>query len=170
MAEAFWKDVGMKLTLWGPLSPLALTLAVLVFATDQAHKWWMLNVLDINEKKLFTLTPFLDLILVWNQGISYGLLTTHAQGLLIGISLIITVVLWIWSCRSTRPLAVAALGLVIGGALGNALDRYLYGAVADFFHLHWGSLSWYVFNVADVAIVAGVALLLYESFKERSAA
>jgi signal peptidase II len=170
MAEAFWENTGMKPKLWGPLSPLALSLAVLVFAIDQAHKWWMIHIFDINAKQPVTLASFFELILVWNQGVSYGLLKTHAQGLLIGVSLIVTVVLWIWSCRSNRPVAVAALGLVIGGAVGNALDRYLYGAVADFFHLHWGSLSWYVFNVADMAIVAGVALLLYESFKERSAA
>ncbi len=158
----------MKPKLWGPLSRLTLVLATLVFAVDQLHKWWMLQIFDIETWQPVTLTPFLDLILVWNQGVSYGLLKTHTQGLLIGISLMITSVLWIWSCRSNRPVAVAALGLVIGGALGNALDRYLYGAVADFFHLHWGSLSWYVFNLADVAIVAGVGLLLYESFMERS--
>ncbi len=158
----------MKPKLWGPLSRLTLVLATLVFAIDQLHKWWMLQIFDIETWQPVTLTPFLDLILVWNQGVSYGLLKTHTQGLLIGISLMITSVLWIWSCRSNRPVAVAALGLVIGGALGNALDRYLYGAVADFFHLHWGSLSWYVFNLADVAIVAGVGLLLYESFMERS--
>jgi signal peptidase II len=65
---------------------------------------------------------------------------------------------------------VAALGLVIGGALANALDRYLHGAVADFFLLHWRAWNWYVFNLADIAIVAGVALLLYESFLERGQA
>jgi signal peptidase II len=70
-------------------------------------------------------------------------------------------------CRTPRPLTAAALGLVIGGALANALDRAIHGAVADFFHLHWGNWSWYVFNLADVAIVAGVALLLYESLMER---
>jgi signal peptidase II len=158
----------MKLKLWGPLSPLGLSLAVLVFAVDQAHKWWMLHVFDIKAHQPVAITSFFNVILTWNQGVSYGLFKTHAQGLLIAISLIITGVLWIWSCRSRKPLAVAALGLVIGGALANALDRYLYGAVADFFHLHWGNLSWYVFNVADVAIVAGVGLLLYESFQERS--
>jgi signal peptidase II len=78
-------------------------------------------------------------------------------------------VLWIWLCRSQRVLTVAALGLVIGGALANALDRLVHGAVADFFLLHWGQINWYVFNPADMAIVAGVALLLYESILERKA-
>jgi signal peptidase II len=157
----------MRLTLWGPLAPLGLALAALVFGADQTHKWWMLQVFDIKSRQPVALTPFLDMILVWNRGVSYGLLDTHAQGLLIGMSLAISIVLWIWLCRSTRPMAAAALGLVVGGALGNALDRWVYGAVADFFRLHWGNLSWYVFNVADIAIVAGVALLLYESMVER---
>ncbi len=157
----------MKMKLWGPLAPLGLTLAVLVFASDQLHKWWMLHVFDIASRQPVALTPFFELVLVWNQGISYGLFKSHAQGVLIAMSAVICGVLWVWLARAHRPLAAAALGLVIGGALGNALDRFVYGAVADFFHLHWNGWSWYVFNVADVAIVAGVALLLYESFAER---
>lgn len=159
----------MKSTLWGPLAPLGLVLAVLVFGLDQTHKWWMLHVFDINARQPVVITSFFNIILVWNQGVSYGLMKSNAQGLLIGLSLIISSVLWVWLCRSRRPLAAAALGLVVGGAVGNALDRYLYGGVADFFQLHWGTLSWYVFNVADMAIVAGVGLLLYESVAERRA-
>ena len=85
-----------------------------------------------------------------------------------GLSCLSAPYLWIWLCRSHRPVTVAAIGLVIGGALANALDRLTRGAVADFFQLHWGDWTWYVFNLADVAIVAGVALLLYESFRERN--
>ena len=72
-------------------------------------------------------------------------------------------VLWIWLVRSQSWIMVLSLGLIIGGAVGNAIDRVAYGAVADFFRFHVGDLSWYVFNLADVAIVAGVALLLLES-------
>ncbi len=158
----------MKLSIWGPLAPLGFALALLVFVVDQAHKWWMLNVYDIGARQPVRFTPFLDLVLAWNKGVSYGLFNTPAQGILIASSLLICVVLWIWLCRSHRPVTVAALGLVIGGALANALDRLLHGAVADFFQLHWNSWNWYVFNLADVAIVAGVALLLYESFRERN--
>ncbi len=170
MAEALRENALRKLGIWGPLSPLGAALAALVFGADQAHKWWMLHVLNIESRQPVVITSFLDLILVWNQGVSYGLFKSHAQGLLIWASLIISCVLWLWLCRSPRLLTVTALGLVIGGALGNALDRYVYGAVADFFHLHWHGWNWYVFNIADVAIVAGVGLLLYESFRERGAA
>jgi signal peptidase II len=160
----------MQLRLWGGLAPLGLALAALAFILDRAHKWWMLEVFDISNRGPIDVTPFFQLVMAWNKGVSYGLLTSHQQGWLIAMSLLISIVLWIWLCRSDRPFTGAAIALVIGGALSNALDRYLYGAVADFFHFYWGEWSWYVFNVADIAIVAGVALLLYESFRERSAA
>jgi signal peptidase II len=151
------------LRLWSPMAPLVLALAALVFGLDQTHKWWMISVYDIAAKSPVVLTSYFELVMVWNRGVSYGLLTTHAQELLIAMSLIITAMLWIWACRMERALGAAALALVIGGALANALDRAARGAVADFFHFHYGNFSWYVFNIADVAIVAGVGLLLYES-------
>ncbi len=155
--------------IWSPLAPLGLAMAALAFGLDQTLKWWLLNVINMPEVRQITLTPFFDLVMAWNKGVSYGLMTTHVQPLLIAISLLISAVLWLWACRSTRPLTVAALGLVIGGALGNALDRAVHGAVADFFLFHWQQWNWYVFNPADVAIFAGVALLLYESLSERKA-
>jgi signal peptidase II len=159
----------MRLKLWSPLAPLVLAVAALVFGIDQAHKWWMISVYDIAARSPVAVTSFFDLVMVWNRGVSYGLLTTHTQGLLIAMSLVITAALWLWACRMQRPLPAAAVALVIGGALANALDRALRGAVADFFHFYWGNLSWYVFNVADIAIVAGVALLLYASITEGGA-
>ena len=156
----------MSLRLWSPLAPLALALAALVFGLDQTHKWWMLNVYDIGARGSVPVTGFFDLVLTWNTGVSYGLFRMHPQGLLIGLSLIVSAILWLWACRSGRVLTTSALALVIGGALSNALDRAVHGAVADFFHFHVGGFSWYVFNLADVAIVAGVALLLYESFTQ----
>ena len=159
----------MKQRVWGPLAPLVLALAALVFIADQAHKWWMLNVYGIEARSPVPLTSFFDLVMVWNHGVSYGLLAGHAKEVLIGLSLLLTAVLWLWSCRMDKVLGAAALALIIGGALGNALDRAIRGAVADFFQFHVGDFSWYVFNIADVAIVAGVGLLLYESFFDRGA-
>ena len=159
----------MKLRLWSPLAPMVLALAALVFGLDQAHKWWMLNVYDVSAKSPVAITSFFDLVMVWNRGVSYGLLTTHTQVLLITLSVVITAALWLWACRAAHALTAAALALIIGGALSNALDRVVHGAVADFFHFYVGNFSWYVFNIADVAIVAGVGLLLYDSLIDRDA-
>lgn len=154
---------------WGPLSPLVLAIAALAFGLDQTHKWWMIFVFGIEERQPVQVVPVLDLVMVWNKGVSYGLFSGHQQGFLIALAIAASSLLWVWGARShTRPGALA-YGLIIGGALSNALDRAVHGAVADFFYFHVGSLSWYVFNIADVAIVAGVAALLYESFVDRRA-
>jgi signal peptidase II len=143
------------------------TVAALSLGLDQAHKWWMLHVFDISTRKPVTVTPFLDLVLVWNTGISYGLFpqdTAAGRLAIMAVALAIVAVMIVWLLRTADRLVAVAIGLVIGGALGNAIDRHLYGAVADFFRLHAFGYQWYVFNLADVAIVAGVALLLYDSF------
>ena len=141
--------------------------ALVTLVIDQGHKLWMLFVFDIAKNQPVQLAPFLDLVMAWNPGISYSLLRADSDlgryGLL-ALSLTVTAGLSIWLWRAPLKLTTVSLGLIIGGALGNAYDRFAYGAVADFFHFHVGSFSWYVFNLADVAIVAGVGLLLYESF------
>jgi signal peptidase II len=155
--------------LWGPLSLVGLVLAALAFGIDQTFKWWMLSVFDIADREPVEVLPVFDLVLAWNRGISYGWLSSHAataQWLLSALSLAVSLALWLWIARTRQPVTAAALGLVIGGALANALDRMVYGAVADFFHFHWGEFSWYVFNIADMAIVVGIAALLYESVSE----
>ena len=154
----------LKLHVHGPLTRLGLLLATLVFAFDQLSKFWILRIINLDERDPIGLTPFLSLTMAWNKGVSYGLLATHTQEALVILSIAISILLLIWLARAHKPLAGAAFGIIIGGALGNALDRVLHGAVADFVHFHWGSWSWYIFNVADVAIVAGVALLLYDGF------
>ncbi len=153
--------------LWSRLAPLALAFAALTFGFDQTIKWYLLNIVQMEERRQITITPFFDLVMAWNQGVSYGLFITDTQGLLIIVSVLISIVLWVWACRSHRPSTVAAIGMIIGGALANALDRAVHGAVADFFLLHWGDWNWYIFNPADMAIVAGVALLLYESLMDK---
>lgn len=148
--------------LWGPLSGLGLGVALAVFVLDQATKWWVLAVLNLDEGNHLTVAPFLELVMAWNKGVSYGLLETGMQELLVALSLVISAFIVAWIARAQKPLAAWALGLVLGGAIGNALDRLIHGAVADFVLLHWQGWNWYVFNVADIAIVAGVILLIYD--------
>jgi signal peptidase II len=159
-----------SLLLSGPFTWLGLLTALLVAALDQAVKLWLLFVYDLGSKAPVRLTSFLDLVLAWNTGISYGWFQTESaagQALLLAIKAIAVIVLAIWMARSQTRMAALALGLIIGGALGNAIDSLAYGAVVDFAHFHVQigekDLSWYVFNLADTAIVAGVAALLYDS-------
>ena len=152
--------------LWGRLSPLGVSAALLVLAADQAHKWWMIYVYQIGGKGKVTLTPFFDLVMVWNEGISYGLFPQGnpiGQAVLIGIAVVAVIALIGWLAHADHALVAAAIGLIAGGALGNAADRLVYGAVADFFSLHAFGVYWYVFNIADAAIAAGVAGLLYDT-------
>jgi signal peptidase II len=145
--------------------------AVAVLALDQASKLWLLFVFDIARRGAVRLTPFLDLVLAWNVGISFGWFQNDSQVtqiLLMIVKAVAVIVLAVWMARSRTAMATIALGLIIGGAIGNAIDRFAYGAVVDFalFHLQIAgkTFNWYVFNLADVAIVAGVAALLYDSF------
>ena len=144
--------------------------AVAALALDQASKLWLLFVFDIARRGAVNVTPFFDLVLAWNVGISFGWFQSEspaAQIILMVIKAVAVIVLAIWMARSRTLLATVALGLIIGGAIGNAIDRFAYGAVVDFalFHVQIGgkAFNWYVFNLADVAIVAGVAALLYDS-------
>lgn len=159
---------GLTRWLWGPYSRVALYVALVTFVLDQAHKWWMLLVYRIEEKGRVTITPFFDLVFVKNTGISYSLLDQSSyawQVVLALFSVIVALALWVWlAAAGTGRLMAWALGLIIGGALGNGLDRLLIGGVADFFSFHAFGFYWYVFNIADVAIVAGVAALLYDSW------
>jgi signal peptidase II len=152
------------------LAPGVVT-AVAVLALDQASKLWLLFVFDIAHRGAVRVTPFFDLVLAWNVGISFGWFQNDSQIAQIALMLVkavAVVVLAIWMARSRTLIATLALGLIIGGAVGNGIDRFAYGAVVDFalFHLQIGgnTYNWYVFNLADTAIVAGVAALLYDSF------
>jgi signal peptidase II len=143
---------------------------VAMLAADQAFKLIMLHVVDIESRQVITVAPFLDLIIAWNQGVSFGLFQQDSmlgQWLLVAFKAGAVVLIGWWLWRAESLLTALALGLIAGGALGNGIDRLLYGAVADFFAFHiltanW-QFRWYIFNIADVGIVAGVGLLLYES-------
>jgi len=144
--------------------------AIVTLIVDQASKAWLLFVFDIAHRGAVKVTPFFDLVLAWNIGISFGWFQNDSPAVQIGlmaVKALAVVALAIWMARSRTWLATVALGLIIGGAIGNAIDRFAYGAVVDFalFHVQIGgkTLNWYVFNLADVAIVAGVAALLYDS-------
>jgi signal peptidase II len=144
--------------------------AIVVLALDQASKLWLLFIFNIAHRGAVSVTPFFDLVLAMNPGISFGWFQNDsalAQIVLMTIKAVAVIVLAVWMARSRTLLATLALGLIIGGAIGNAIDRFAYGAVVDFalFHLQIGGnrWEWYVFNLADVAIVAGVAALLYDS-------
>jgi len=161
MASDHW-----PIRFWGPLSALGVSLGVVTVLVDQANKWWMLKVFDIEAKGSVAVTPFLDLVMVWNRGISYGLFqqgSALGQILLSGFAVVAVVALTLWLARMTSLIGAAGAGLVMGGAVGNAIDRLVHGAVADFFSFHAWDFYWYVFNVADAAIVAGVAGLMYDS-------
>lgn len=160
----------------GALSPprLGLLLALATFLVDQASKYWFVHVFDLGARGSIGLLPFLDLVLAWNKGVSYSLFRTDeawGRALLIGVAALAIVAIGFWLRGARDRWTAVALGLLAGGAAGNALDRLHYGAVADFLHFHTpvplGPLSNYVFNVADVGIVLGVAALLYESLTSR---
>ena len=148
-----------------PAFRFGLLVALIVFAADQALKWYLLGPFALAGKGRVHLMPSVDLVLVWNRGISYGLFQQYGVGrwLLVAVSVAAIVVFTIWMLRAGNRFYAAALGLVIGGAAGNLLDRLVFGAVVDFMSLYWGDFEWYVFNIADAAIVAGVAGLLYDS-------
>lgn len=148
---------------------VGLVALAIALALDQGHKFFMLKVFGIADRQPIHLAPFLDVVLSWNTGISYSMLASQTSWtrfllLLFQASVIGCLSYWMW--KAPRRLTAAALGFVIGGALGNVADRLRHGAVADFFFFHTalpvGPLANYVFNVADAAIFLGVVLLLLE--------
>jgi len=151
---------------------LGLGAAASALALDQGHKFFMLRLFDIEAHMPIRATSFLDVTLSWNYGVSYSFFQAHddaARWGLLAFQLAVIAGLAVWMLRSDARLRAGALGLIVGGALGNAADRLHYGAVADFFFLHTdlpvGPLANYVFNVADVAISLGVFFLIIDSFR-----
>lgn len=145
---------------------LIAALATLIL--DQASKLWLYLGTDLVMSQPWRLAPFADFVVVWNRGVSYGLFQQEGglgRWLLVGLSLAAALGLSAWMRRAGSRLLAVSLGLIVGGALGNAIDRAAYGAVFDFVHLHAGTWSWYVFNVADAAIVAGVVGLILDSLR-----
>ncbi|MBX9711078.1 MAG: signal peptidase II [Xanthobacteraceae bacterium] len=154
-----------------PLLRSGVAAAIIALVLDQATKVWLLYVFELGRRGAVAVAPFFDLVLAWNTGISYGWFQNEGatgQTILLVVKAVAVVLLAVWMARSQTRVAVIGLGLIVGGAIGNAIDRFAYGAVVDFVLLHaqigGKTYNWYVFNLADVAIVAGVMALLYDSF------
>lgn len=140
-------------------------LALLILALDQATKWYILSEMRLGEREPMIVTGFFKLVMVWNRGISFGMLNSLPGGQLLLSALAVAVVsLLIWWLREARNwLMVAGIGLIIGGAVGNLIDRLRFGAVADFLYFHIADYYWPAFNVADAAICIGAALIIIEN-------
>jgi signal peptidase II len=147
-----------------------LVLAALILAADQATKWWIVNHV-MAPPRVIEVTPFFNIVMVWNRGVTFGMLGMGGEAmrwLLAAASLAIVAVLLVWLGRTGRRLSGLAIGAVIGGALGNVADRVFLGKVADFLDFHLMGWHWPAFNLADSAIVCGVALIVLDSFRDES--
>jgi lipoprotein signal peptidase len=145
---------------------LGLPIALVLLVADQATKWWVLEVIRLPEVGRIAVLPFFNLTMVWNRGVTFGLLAGEAWWhpyVLAAIACAVALALLVWMRRAENRLVAAALGLVLGGAVGNVIDRVRFGAVVDFVDLHAFGWHWYVFNLADSAIVIGVGLLLADA-------
>ncbi len=154
------------------LTWLGIVAAVVVLAADQISKWWILNGLDLPRLGQVRLLPVLDLTMVWNRGVTFGLLNglgAWSTPAIAVVALLIVAALGFWLRHASTRLAAISIGAIAGGAVGNVMDRLRHGAVVDFIHAHAGTWSWYVFNVADAAIVCGVIALVLESQFARGA-
>lgn len=145
---------------------LGIAVSLLVLAADQGSKYWILNGLDLPRLQDVPLVPGLDLTMVWNRGVTFGLLNglgAWSSAALALIALAIVIALGLWLRRVESRISAIAIGAIAGGAVGNIIDRVRFAAVVDFIRAHAGGWSWYVFNVADAAIVCGVIALLIAS-------
>lgn len=140
--------------------------ALAIFAADQLSKWWILHGLLLPERGQVVILPVLNFTMVWNRGVTFGLLTGNSALAHLGLAafaLGVVIVLGLWLIKAERRMIAIPVGAIAGGALGNVADRLHYGAVVDFIQAHAFGYSWYVFNVADAAIVCGVAALLIDN-------
>ncbi len=140
-------------------------IVLITVALDQGSKWWIMEILYERQAAPITILPFFNLVMVWNPGVSFGMLQTLSYGhiILSAAALIIISVLFAWMWKSPGRATNLALGLIIGGAMGNIIDRIRFGAVADFFDFHLANWHWPAFNIADSAVFIGACILIYLS-------
>ncbi len=147
----------------------ATILAIIAF--DQLTKWFLLAHVGMAERTPIEVTSFFRLVMVWNKGISFGMLN-QGESFMPWLLMAVAIAISVWLCALARASTIAyervAYGLIIGGALGNVIDRLRFRAVADFFYFHIGDLGWPAFNIADAAICIGVGLLLLFTFRSPS--
>lgn len=144
---------------------LGLAVAAVVVVLDQLTKWWILNTVMQPFPRVVEVTPFFNLVLTWNPGVSFGMFAHEAEYMpyvLSAVSVVITLFLLGWLRRADSRFVALCLGLVIGGAMGNVVDRLLYGAVADFLDFHAFGFHFWAFNIADSGISVGVILLVID--------
>lgn len=145
------------------LMRLGLAVAALVFAIDQLSKLYLIELMERYPGGI-EVTSFFNIVMVWNRGVSFGMFAGDGmRWILVGVSAVVSIFLLLWLKKATNRLLAVGLGLVLGGAVGNILDRIRLGAVADFFDFDLIFMRWPAFNVADMAIVVGVAVLLVEN-------
>ena len=149
--------------------PLGLLVAVLAIGVDQVTKWWILaSVMD--PPRVINVTPFFNVVLVWNRGISFGMFSNESMAgvwILSFLALIIVGFLFNWLRKAESKRVAVSLGLIIGGALGNVIDRAVHSAVLDFLDFYIGSIRWPAFNAADSFITVGAILLILDSLFSR---
>ncbi|AYN87124.1 signal peptidase II [Commensalibacter melissae] len=151
----------LKKWYWG------LGMLFLIFLLDQISKYCILNIVNLPQKGSVPVIPFFNFTMVWNRAITFGMLSQFGSwgSVIFSVSaFVIAASLFIWMIRARKIWVIMSLGAIVGGALGNILDRLRFGAVVDFIHFHVAGWSWYVFNVADSAIVCGVIILLMDAF------
>lgn len=150
---------------------LGLAIALGIFLADQAAKWFVTYILQLRQQQVIEVVPFFDLKWVQNYGVSMGFLTAGSETgrwLLVALTAAISVFVGFWLWRERRRDDAIALSLVLGGALGNIVDRIRLGYVVDYADLHFGDIHpFLVFNVGDAAITIGVLLLLFRALLTR---
>jgi signal peptidase II len=149
---------------------LGLAVALSVVVLDQASKAWILGFFAERSERVAVLTSFFNLVLTGNRGMSFGLFNTNATmntAIFTVLAAVIVIALVVWLRRAHNPVIRIALGMIIGGAIGNVVDRLMRGAVVDFLDFHIGAWHWYAFNLADAAICLGVIALLLDGLLAR---
>jgi signal peptidase II len=144
--------------------------AAIVLAADQLSKYWVLHGLHLQDGHFLVLLPVLNFVLVWNHGVTFGLFNGPGAFnwiILAVLALAVVGILGTWLWRTDNLFKMLAIGAIMGGAVGNVIDRLRFGAVVDFIQAHLGAYSFYVFNIGDSAIVCGVIALMAESLLRR---